>query len=216
MPDLSFLNVFDWIVLAIIIASMINGGFQGLSRELFSLIAFAAALYLTARFGDVLDSRAEQLISNPLGAHVAAHMVVFLFFGMLFGYAGVLLSDILRKMMSGIVDRSLGVLFGLARGILVIVVPFVAVDLFVSHDIYPDWLLDSKSYPYMESGAKLIEKYLPERHHKKVNGKDVDDARDKFDENADRAETEVQSLFKTDHKTRPLHNRLENNPAESN
>jgi membrane protein required for colicin V production len=110
----------DWVMLAVLLASLVIGAWRGLVYEVLSLlgwvVAFVLAQWLAADVGAMLPmSGASERLRYPVG-------FVLVFIGVLF--ASGLLAWLVKKLMqaSGLrpVDRALGAVFGLLRGVLVL------------------------------------------------------------------------------------------------
>ncbi len=111
--------IVDYILLGAVAVSIGIGFFRGFFREALSLLNWAFALWLAWRFSGVLDP-ALAAVSSPALKLWLGRGIVFL--GALL--AGALLSRlvvlVVRKTGLTGVDRSLGMVFGAARGVLVV------------------------------------------------------------------------------------------------
>lgn len=114
------MTLFDYAVLAVTGLSVALGAMRGLSREVIALAAWAAAFVAAGAFsGDVAPLLARR-IADESGRALAA--VVLVFFGtlILMSIIALLLSRLLKSAGLGAEDRVLGGIFGLARGLLVV------------------------------------------------------------------------------------------------
>jgi membrane protein required for colicin V production len=120
----------DWLLCAVLLLSMLLGAWRGLVYELMSLVAWVAAFVLAqwlaqdvAQLLPFLQSAAEKV------QYAAAFVLVFV----LTLFAAGLLSWLLKKVVETVglrpVDRALGALFGVARGVLLLLVATVVVQL---------------------------------------------------------------------------------------
>ncbi len=111
----------DYAVLGVMLVSVLWGVWRGLVREVISLtgwvIAFLAANLLAGPLGELLPESNWQPELRVLLAFVGIFVLV-LALGTL---AGLLLSKILKAAGLGGLDRTLGALFGIARGALIVV-----------------------------------------------------------------------------------------------
>jgi len=111
--------IVDYILLAAFAVSVAIGFFRGFFREALSLVNWALALWLAWRFSGVLDPLLAS-VSSPAVQLWLGRMLVFL--GALL--AGALLSHLVALLVrkTGLTgaDRTLGMVFGAGRGVLVV------------------------------------------------------------------------------------------------
>jgi membrane protein required for colicin V production len=119
MSSLSELNVLDWIVVVIVVASVIGSIMKGFAREAISLAAVILGLLLASWFYPLAGS----LVSAYVKTQEIASLVGFalIFFGVLL--AGAVVRFLATKFLKVVdlqwFDRLLGAAFGLVRGWLV-------------------------------------------------------------------------------------------------
>jgi len=111
--------IVDYILLAAFVVSVAIGFFRGFFREALSLVNWALALWLAWRFSGVLDPLLAS-VSSPAVQLWLGRVLVFL--GALL--AGALLSHLVALLVrkTGLTgaDRTLGMVFGAGRGVLVV------------------------------------------------------------------------------------------------
>jgi membrane protein required for colicin V production len=134
--------VVDIIILAIIGVSCLMGVFRGLVKEALSLAFWIGAAVLASAFSDALAARLAGTIDNPVARQVAAFILIFVFTV----FAGGLISNLISKLMSkaglGGVDRALGGLFGVIRGVVIVtVIVMLTGSLEMTRAIYGDSIL---------------------------------------------------------------------------
>jgi membrane protein required for colicin V production len=111
--------IVDYILIGTLIVSVVVGFFRGFFREAMSLVTWALAAWIAWRYSWLLEPALEAISSPALRlwlARAAAFVLVLL----LGGLAGWLISKVVEA--SGLTgtDRVLGMVFGAARGVLVI------------------------------------------------------------------------------------------------
>ena len=119
----------DWILLAVLVASLLLGAWRGLVFEMMSMVGWVAAFVIAQWWAPEV---ARQL---PLGE--ATEPVRFaVAFALLFvgvAFAGGLAAALVRKLVEAIglrpVDRTLGAAFGVVRGLVLLLALAVVVDL---------------------------------------------------------------------------------------
>jgi len=127
----------DWVIVAIIAMSMLFGLLRGLVREAFSLAGWLAALVVARTFFEPFDEMLGPLVTTPSLRHLAAYAGLFigtLVVSWLLGYAVMSLVDAAGLKWS---DRLLGGIFGLSRGLIVVLALLILIQPFVEHD--PWW-----------------------------------------------------------------------------
>lgn len=144
----------DYVLIGLLVVSALVGIFRGLIREALSLIVWILAIWVAARFGDRLAPLSARWLADPLWQLWAGRLVVFI--GVLL--AGSLLAWLIGYLVSNSVitgtDRMLGMLFGLARG--VVLAGLLAIALEIAGFGNESWWRQSKLIPYATAvGAEL-------------------------------------------------------------
>lgn len=114
------MTAFDYVVLAIVAASILLGAWRGLVGELLALAAWAAGLLAAYAWAPGMAPMFAEWLKEPalqLAAAAAVIVVTVLVAVALFRLA---LSKLLRAVGLGPLDRFLGAVFGVARGVLVV------------------------------------------------------------------------------------------------
>lgn len=112
---------FDYSVLAILGLSFLVGVLRGLMRELISLAGWIAAFVLATLF----SSEAARWMPESLGPMLAgllAFLAVFVGVLLVALFVGLIVSLLVRAAGLGVVDRMLGGVFGLVRGMVIVLV----------------------------------------------------------------------------------------------
>ena len=120
----------DWLLCGVLLLSMLLGAWRGLVYELMSLAAWVAAFVLAqwlaqdvAQMLPFLQSAAEKV------RYAAAFVLVFVLTLFAAGFLSWLLKKVVETVGLRPVDRALGALFGVARGVLLLLVATVVVQL---------------------------------------------------------------------------------------
>jgi membrane protein required for colicin V production len=153
------MNAFDWTIVAVVGMSMVFAFFRGVTRELIALLAwvlgFIAAVALTPLLGGMLP----EIGNNPVFRYLIAFVVVFiacLVMGALIAWP---LASVIRKAGLGFVDRFLGAVFGIARGV-VLVMAFVLVAGLTTLPRL-DWWQNAALAPPLTVAAMSFKPWLP-------------------------------------------------------
>jgi membrane protein required for colicin V production len=110
----------DYLIIALMGLSALVGLVRGLVREVFSLAAWALAVWLGLRFSPDLAVQLETLIPVPSLRLGVAFVAIFLLGLAAGGLTGFLLGRLVAGTGLGGTDRLAGLVFGLARGVLLV------------------------------------------------------------------------------------------------
>lgn len=152
----------DLLLLAVILVSSLLGIWRGLVSEVLSLLAWVAAFFAAKTWGDetaMLMAGAVRGLNDPGLRYIVGFVTVFALTLVLFAIARMLLSSLLRAVGLGLVDRLLGSLFGLGRGLLV---AWIAVLLAGLTNLPREtWWRDSLLVPPLETAVIASKPWLP-------------------------------------------------------
>jgi len=179
MPHFAALNTFDCLILGLMLWSVGWAAYRGFSNEFFGLLGLAVAFFATAYLGPKFDTLLAGMLPDNALARFFSRALFFLLCIMIVSVIAGLAAKALRMGLSRPVDHSLGLLFGFVRAALIVLLPFLLVDLHIDPKVYPDWLTHSKSYPFLTGGAHLLRKVLPAseiRDNERTDLKSVTDA----------------------------------------
>jgi membrane protein required for colicin V production len=158
---------FDYAVIAIIALSVLLGWWRGLAYEVLSLLGWVAA-YLAAR---VFATDVGQFMPDALGAEAiktaAAFALLFIVTLIVSGIAAWLLSRFIKWIGLGWLDGLLGALFGIVRGMLVIIALVLLAGL-TRFPAEPAWRNAWLSEP-LENIALAAKKLLPQSVAQRVH-----------------------------------------------
>jgi len=152
-------TVFDLIVLALIGVSCVLGFWRGLLKELLSLIAYVLAFMVALWWGESVAAWFDSYIDHDLIRIGVAYGLVFLGALLLVGLVNLGAGLLVAKTGLTPADRGLGLLFGLVRGVLFIVL-LVAV---AGYTELPReaWWQDAYFSGLAVSGVQLLKTVLP-------------------------------------------------------
>lgn len=154
------MNDADYAILAVLGLSMLFGLFRGFVGEVLSLACWIAAFWVAWAFGARVAAFYSGFLHEPVACIVAGYLTCFL--GVL--VAGALVGWIMRKLLRGGGlgggDRFLGMLFGLARGLLLVTGAVLMLG-FTPLPHEAPWWRHSLLLPGFEQGAGWLSRQLP-------------------------------------------------------
>lgn len=164
------MNYVDLAVLGILGISALLGLSRGLVREVLGIGAWALAGWGAWQFGPLAIPLARRSIESPDLADAAAYAGTFVLLVIMASLASNLVGRIVQVSALGGLDRTLGLVFGMARGGAVVVAGYVLVGLlFPRADAWPDALRDSRLLPLAYDGAAWTVAQLPEAYRPAVH-----------------------------------------------
>jgi membrane protein required for colicin V production len=152
----------DHFLIAVMLISGLLAMVRGLIREVLSIAGWGAAAVAGLYAYSKLLPMTKQYISNDYMA--AGVTVAGAFFATLIivSIITVKISDKILDSRIGALDRTLGFLFGLGRGLLIVVVAFLFFAWLVPPRTQPAWVANAKSKVVLQSTGDWLMSMLPE------------------------------------------------------
>jgi membrane protein required for colicin V production len=159
------LNWNDYSIIAILVLSVIISLIRGFVREVISLLTWIAAFWVAFHFSSAFTPVVAKYISTKSIQTPVAFAILFiatLIAGAIFNYVVGLFVD--KTGLSG-TDRMLGMVFGVARGVLLIAALLLAGSLLTK---MPEmsWWKESRLIPHFKAIESWIHGFLPESFNK--------------------------------------------------
>ena len=161
------LTAFDVGVGILVLISAILATARGLTREVLSLATWAGsaaiAIYMYFNHNDI----ARDYIDEPIVADVVTVGATFLVALIVLHLITMRIADFVVDSKIGPLDRTLGFLFGLARGVLIAVVMVIFGQWLLGPNL-PSWASESRSLPVLESFGDTLIAALPDDLERQV------------------------------------------------
>ena len=151
------LNLADWFILIVLIASGIIAFARGFTKEFLSLFLWIAAFIAAISLEYLATPKINEFIGNEEISKIISYIVVFIIFIFIGGIVIKFISKLIKWSGASGFDRFLGVLFGLIRGLIVLFVIFL---LLPSGLKTTDLINNSKITPIIQKYAPEIEEYF--------------------------------------------------------
>ena len=156
------ITILDGIVLGVALFSAVLAMVRGFSREVLSVASWAGSAYAAYKFYPFLLPYAKQYTTSDTLAMAGSAGVIFIISLIIISFITMRIADFIIDSSIGALDRTLGFVFGAARGLLIIVVAMLFFNWLVEPEQRPVWVNEAKSKPLLDSlGAKLVS-VLPE------------------------------------------------------
>ena len=151
------LNLADWFILIVLIASGVISFTRGFTKELLSLFLWLAAFIAAISLEYLATPKINEFIGNQEISKIISYIVVFIIFIFLGGMIIKFISKLIKWSGASGFDRFLGILFGLVRGLIVLFVIFL---LLPSGLKTTNLINNSKITPIIQKYAPEIEAYF--------------------------------------------------------
>jgi membrane protein required for colicin V production len=152
----------DILLIAVMLISGLLAMVRGFIREVLSIAAWGCAAIATLFAYSRLLPYAKQYFNNDYVAAGVTIGGVFLLTLIVISALTVRLSDKVLDSRIGALDRTLGFVFGLARGFLIVVVAFIFFNWLVPVKTQPEMVRDARSRVVLKSAGDWLMSLLPE------------------------------------------------------
>jgi membrane protein required for colicin V production len=155
------MNTLDIIVIAVIVISGLLAFSRGMVRELLAVGGWVAAALVTLYAFPYTQPLARKWIPITMAADIAAALVVFILTLVIASLVSNFIAARIRDTQFRALDRSLGLLFGIVRGAVLLSLAFLLINWLSKPGAPPDWVASAKSRPLLAQGAKLLVALAP-------------------------------------------------------
>ena len=189
------MDISVFIDIGVVLILLISAGvsfFRGLIREVLTIVGVLGGGFAALMFGPTLvplmskwfgiedgkdPGKIFDLIPAELAAQICAYAGVFVIVFIILQLASHLISSAAQAIGLGPVDRTLGIFFGLARGLLLLGVLYLPFHLILPEDSKKQWFETSQTMVYVEGTTKWLMSFAPQD---KSSKEIVNETRDKL------------------------------------
>ena len=153
------MTIFDYLVLFVLISSVVISTLRGLVKEILSLLGWIVAFVVANAYGAKLAPMLPELLPGETARLIMAFVVLFLGVRILMGLLSLAIGAVITPTGLTLADRGLGGLFGLARGIVIVLAAVILCGMtsIPQQDFWRNALLS----PMAETGARTVKPFLP-------------------------------------------------------
>lgn len=164
-------TLLDGILVFVMLVSALLAMIRGFTREVFSIASWGAAAAATYFLWKDVLPYTQRYISEKnvaLGVTVAGIFFVTL---LVVSLVTMRISDFVLDSRAGPLDRTLGFLFGAARGLILVVIAFLFLNFFIPETKQPPWIANAASRPWLKGLGDNLYSHLPDDPEGTIIGK---------------------------------------------
>ncbi len=157
------MNWVDLALLGVVVLSGLLAFMRGLVREVLGLGAWLIAGAVASPYGvfPLVQPWMRQQFADPTTADIVAFGGVFVIVLVVLWIIASILSGVVRGSVLGGLDRTLGLVFGLARGGVVLAVVYILGSMALPVEQWPPPVLEARALPLMYRGAEWLAGQMP-------------------------------------------------------
>jgi membrane protein required for colicin V production len=156
------MNALDFAIIAVIALSAIFAFARGFVREALSIAAWVGAAAITLYGFNKIYGMTIRFVTTPLLADLIAGAGLFVIslivLTILTGY----IARFVQSSALSPIDRTLGLIFGLARGVVLVSLAYLVLDVSLPQNDRPGGIKESQSERFLAKGADMLRDALPE------------------------------------------------------
>lgn len=162
------MNWVDGVILGGILISALLAFARGFVREALGIAAWGGAAYVTYLAYPVAAPHFQGWVHDPNIAIPLTLGVIFIVALIVFSLVAGWIARRVRRSAAGGVDRSLGLLFGLARGAALVVAAYMIAQWVVPQDRWPPAVREARALWPTCQGADWVDRQIPREHRPKL------------------------------------------------
>jgi len=156
-------QLLDIIVVGVMLLSGLLALMRGFTREVLSLVAWgvAAVAGVFAALNPELNAMVGQYLQPEIVAKIVLGAGVFLIVLIIVSLISVRLADWVLDSAAGPFDRTLGLFYGLVRGLLLVVIAYLFYVWLIPVERREDWVREARSLPVIERIGDFVLAFMP-------------------------------------------------------
>ncbi|MBT3360741.1 MAG: CvpA family protein [Rhodospirillales bacterium] len=156
------INITDIAVVVVVLISALLAYARGFVHEVLSVLGWIGAVFATIHGLPYAKPYARELIPVELIADLAAGVTVFVVTLILLSFVTRGVAKMVKASALNFLDRSLGFLFGIVRGGVIICIMYIGLSWMVTPADQPSWVQNARSMDLIRPGADVLRALVPE------------------------------------------------------
>ncbi|MEA1938813.1 MAG: CvpA family protein [Pseudomonadota bacterium] len=165
MPEQIPVNVIDLSLFVVIVLIALFAATRGFVRELFTIIAWVAAVAVTAFTFPIAKPVLRQFLPTEIIADACTGAFIFIIALVLFTFFTNKMAMVVRGEELNAIDRSLGFVFGIIKGALLVCLFILVAEWAYPQIRYYEVVQTARSMPWIHSANDMIARIAPDSSH---------------------------------------------------
>lgn len=153
------MTIFDYLVLFVLICSVVISTLRGLVKEILSLLGWIVSFVVANAYGEDLAALLPDMIPGNVTRLIVAFIALFIGVRLLMMLLNLAVDAVIKASGLSLADRGLGGLFGLARGLLIVLAAVLICGM-TAIPQQPFWK-EAVLSPLAETAARTAKPFLP-------------------------------------------------------
>ncbi|HYM32696.1 MAG TPA: CvpA family protein [Candidatus Cybelea sp.] len=154
-------NLVDLAVIGLVVLSGVLAFFRGFVREVLSIAGWVGAGFAALYLYEPVAPAVRRYLSPPILANAVTAIVIFLIALIVFSVISRTIETKVRQSSMSALDRSLGFVYGVVRGVVVLALAYLLVAWAVPTDDLPQAVRTARSLPVVATAGDLLLGLLP-------------------------------------------------------
>ena len=162
------INFADVTVALVLLLSGLLAFARGFIKELLSIASWVGSIVITFHLFPMLSFLAREHIEPRILADAITIVTIFVVALIAFAMITPFISERVKKSGMGFLDRTLGLVFGLARGAVVVCLAYLLLVWLIPPEDHPDWVREARALPLVMYGSQQLKRLAPEETRAEV------------------------------------------------
>ncbi|MCW8308321.1 CvpA family protein [Acidiphilium sp. PA] len=160
----------DGIALLIVVLSGLLALARGLVREILGVGAWIGAALAAFEYYPDVETQLAGYVHQPKLILPLSIGLIFIVVLVILSIISTWLGSMVRDSVLSGIDRTLGLAFGLARGVVIVCLLYIGLSIFLQPSEWPTGITNARLLPYAESGSQFLVGLLPAAYQPHING----------------------------------------------
>lgn len=155
------LQALDFLIIGVLLVSASLSLIRGFTKEVLSITGWVVSGYAAIFLGPSMKPVLAEYVTIDWVVSGGSMLLVFLITLISFSFISSQISGQLKGSSLGPLDRSLGILFGAARGLFIVCIAYLGISAVIPEKDHPDFIADAKLRPMLQTGSRSFVALVP-------------------------------------------------------